>query len=46
MPHGIFDIVAENPQVEHVAGDMEQTSMEEHAREHGEDRWNRNQSRR
>ena len=33
MPHGVFDIVAEDPEVEHVAEQMHEAAMQEHRRE-------------
>ena len=35
VPESVFDVVAEDPQVEHVAGDVEQAAVHEHR---GEDR--------
>ena len=34
MPHGIFDVVAEDPEKEHVARDVADALVHEHAREH------------
>lgn len=33
MAHGVFHIVAEDPQVEHVSQDVEQASVDEHCTE-------------
>src|SRR5215218_7558633 len=30
MPHGVLDVVAEDPEEEHVAADVEPTAVEEH----------------
>ncbi len=30
MPHGVFDIVAEYPKIQHVAADMHPAAMHEH----------------
>ena len=34
-PHRIFDIVAKNPQIQHVATDMHPAAMKKHGRDHG-----------
>ena len=39
MTQRVLDIVAEDPQVEHVASDVKESSVEEHRREHGDHRW-------
>ena len=36
MAQGIFNVVAEDPEVEHVAEDMEEASVEEHGGNKGE----------
>ena len=33
MPHGVFHIVAKNPQIEHVARQMHEPAMQEHGSE-------------
>ena len=33
MPHGIFDVVAEHPQEQHVAGQVKHVAVEEHVGE-------------
>src|SRR3954466_4628952 len=33
MSHGIFDIVPENPEVKHVAAEVQETSVQEHRRD-------------
>jgi hypothetical protein len=32
MAHGVFDIISEHPEVEHVAAEMHQPAMQEHRR--------------
>ncbi len=34
MPEGVLDVVAEDPQVEHVAADVEEAAVQEHRREY------------
>src|SRR2546422_10546357 len=34
----VFDVVTENPQIEHVAGDVEEPAVHEHGREDRRDR--------
>jgi len=36
-PHPVFHVVAENPEVQHVPAQVEQTAMQEHTSEHGHD---------
>ena len=38
VPEGVLDVVAEDPQVEHVAGDVEQPAVHKHGREDRHDR--------
>ncbi len=35
MPEAVFDIVAEDPQVQHVAAEVQPTAMHEHGAENG-----------
>jgi len=35
MTQGVFDIVPENPQIQHVADQMQKSPMEEHGRKEG-----------
>ncbi len=34
MPRGILNIVAENPEVEHVSSEVEKTGVQEHGRKY------------
>src|SRR5882672_7568897 len=38
MAHGVLDIVPENPEVEHVAAEMQKTSMQKHRGDQGQQR--------
>src|SRR5215471_11357712 len=38
VTQGVLDVVAEDPQVEHVAADVQEAPVQEHRRENGEDR--------
>ena len=38
MPQRVLDVIAEDPEVEHVARDMEEAAMEEHRSKNG-DHW-------
>ena len=46
MPHGVFHIVAENPQIEHVARQMHEPAVQEHGSEKGHARRDDGQFRR
>ena len=35
MPHCVLDIVPENPEVKHVAGQMQEAAVQEHRCEDG-----------
>ena len=39
MPHAVLDVVAEDPEIEHVAGEVHEAAMHEHGAQHGHDRW-------
>src|SRR5262245_21333051 len=39
VTQGVLDVVAEYPQVQHVAADVQEAPVQEHRREDGEDRW-------
>ena len=41
MAQRIFDVVPEDPQVEHVSEEVEESAMEEHGRQQGEGEWHR-----
>ena len=36
MAHRVFDVVAEDPEEEHVAGDVQPAAMQKHAGDQGE----------
>ena len=38
MAHAVFDVVAEDPEIEHVACDVQEAAVEEHRREHADPR--------
>jgi len=35
VPHDVFDVVAEDPEVEHVAAQMHEACVQEHRGQHG-----------
>jgi len=37
MPQAVFDIVSENPEIQHVADQMQKAPMEEHGRKKGQE---------
>ena len=40
MTHGVFDVVSKDPQVQHVAYEMHETPVQEHAGDETERGWN------